>query len=194
MKFFLFPVFRVRRPQVFPNNLFRNRSCRRRVYRRVLPRLTRRLRPVLLSRFPRSPMPFNRPCFRKALKSLGMWDERGMEKPRQYFRPSLRCFLSPECRARSRLRAFQFCLRQCRRGLQLKPIFARCPLRSLVYPQLRPLTFLGPRFRVSPAVLPMRKERRSSLPLCRSVSSPLSSVPILLQGNLALPSVRSTRG
>jgi len=195
MKFFPSRVFRVCPPQVFRNNVFPNRSCRSRAYRRVLSRLTRRLRPMLLSRFPRSPMPFNRLCFRKALKVLRTRDERCMEKPRQHLRPSLRCFLSLACPARSLPQAFQFCLRQCRRGLQLKPIFARCILRSLVHPQpRRPLAFRSPRFPVSPSILPMRKEHRNSLPLCQKASSPMNSVPIWPQGSLASPSVHSILG
>ena len=194
MRFFLSHAFRVCPPQVFQNNVFPNRSCRSRVYRRVLPRLTSRLRPMLPSRFPRSPMPFNRLCFRKTRLIRRMRDGRCMERPRQHFRPSLRCFLSLACPARSLPQAFQFCLRQCRRGLQLKPIFARCLLRSLVHPQLRrPLAFLGPRFPASPSLLPMRKEHRNSTRPCQRALSPLSFVLIWPQGNSASPSVRSIR-
>src|ERR1700683_663143 len=147
-----------------------------------------------LSRFPRPPTPFNPLQFRKTLLIRRMRHGRHMEKPRQHFHPSLRCFFFRACPACSLLPAFQFCLRQGRRGLQLTPIFARCLLRSPVPPQPRHLpAFRSPRFPVSPAILPMRKEHRNSLPLCQKASSPLSSVPIWPLGSLASPSVRSTR-
>ena len=195
MRFFPSRVFRVCLSQVPRNKVFPNRSCRSRVRRQVLLRLTRRLRPMLPNRFPRSPNSLNRLCFRKTLLIRRTQDGRCMERPRQHFRPSLRCFLSLVCPACSLLQAFQFCLRLGRRGLQLKPIFARCLLRSQVHPQPRRfLAFHSPRFPVSPAILPMRKEHRSTLPLCPKESSPLSSVPIWPQGSLASPSVRSIRG
>jgi hypothetical protein len=174
MNFFLSPVFRVRRPQVFPKRL-----CRNRVHRRPRPRLTSRLLRKRPSRFLRSPMPFNRLCFRKTLLIWRMRDELRTGKSRQHFPPSLRCFLSLACPVCSLPQAFQFCLRQCRRGLQLKPIFASCPLRSLVHPQpRRPLAFRSPRSPVSPAKLPMRKEHRNSPRLCQRASNRSSSVPI----------------
>src|ERR1700729_2854250 len=142
---------------------------------------------MLPTRFPRSPMPFNLLRFRKALLIWGRGDEGGMEKTRQHFPPSPRCFLSRACPARSLLPAFRFSLRHGQRGLQLKARFAGCLLRSRGRPQPRPLVaFPSPWFRVLP---PTRKEHRNSLLFRQRASSPSNSAPISPPGSSASPSV-----
>lgn len=195
MKLFPSHVFRVRRPQVFRNEVSPKRLCRSQAYPRDRALWASRFRRAFPARFRGCPLLFNPLRCRKTPLMGGMRHGRCTETLGQYFHLSLRCFLFQACPACSLLPAFPFCLRQCQRGLQLKPMFARCLLRSQVHPQPRRLlAFPSPRSPVLPAILLMRKKQRNSLPLCQKASNLSSSVPIWPPGSLASPSVRWTRG